>query len=414
MRILIGGQTYAPARNGQAVFTTHLAEGLARRGHQVHVVLPSEHLRPYTVEHHGVTVHHLWAIPLTAFHPHAFLSPAPGGPLRHLLGEIRPQVIHVQDHYSLGQALVRLAQERGIPRIGTNHFVPANLAPYFRGLNRLGALLEHMLWQWMLGVFNRLDLITAPSRTAATLLRLQGCQVPVVPLSCGVDCGRFRPDPDVDRGFWRRRYGLAPRRTVFLFVGRVDPEKRLDVLLSALTRLPREDLQLAIAGQGTDQERLQELARRWGLADRVRFLGFVPDREMPALLNSVDIFAMPSTAELLSIATLEAMACGRPVLAARALALPELVQHRINGRLFRPNDPDDAAAQMAWLTEHPEEWPRLSRAARTVAEAHCLEHTLQRYEALYHQLCAARPRGLSRAVTGPRPGPTHLDRAPRC
>lgn len=389
MRILIGGQTYLPAHNGQAVFTAQLAEGLARRGHTVHVVLPSEHLRSYIVRRNGVIVHYLWAIPLTAFHPNAFLSPFPSGPIQILLDRIRPHVIHIQDHYPLSHSLVRLAQAQGIPRMGTNHFVPANVAPYFLGLNRLGPVFERALWHWVLVVFNRLNLATAPSRTAADLLRAQGLRVPVEPVSCGVDCTRFRPDPTVDRAAWRRRYGLHPERTAFFFVGRVDPEKRLEVLIQALARLGRADIQVAIAGTGTDLERLRNLAQELGVADQVCFLGFVPDEHLPPLLNSVDVFAMPSTAELLSIATLEAMACGRPVLAARALALPELVTHGINGRLFHPDDVADAAAQMAWLADHPQAWPEMGRAARHTAEAHSLENTVTRYEALYTQIQAA-------------------------
>ena len=172
----------------------------------------------------------------------------------------------------------------------------------------------------------------------------------------------------------------------------MDAEKRLDVLLRALSELGREDVQLAIAGQGEALGELKRLASQLGQTDRVHFLGFVADEELPALLNSVDLFAMPSEAELLSIATLEAMAAGRPVLAARAQALPELVEPGRNGYLFRPGDPGDAARFMAELVDHPQRWAAMGQASQERAWQHSLENTVTRYEGLYQQLLTTVPR----------------------
>jgi glycosyltransferase involved in cell wall biosynthesis len=200
---------------------------------------------------------------------------------------------------------------------------------------------------------------------------------------------RFSPAPSIDRAAWRRRYGLDPERVVFLFVGRVDLEKRLDVLLRALKLLPREDVQLGIAGRGRYEQKLKELAEKLGLGDRVVFTGYIPAEDLPALLNSVDIFAMPSEAELQSIATLEAMATGRPILAADAQALPELVENGVNGYLFRAGSADDAARRMAQLIAERERWPAMGAASLQRAQAHSLANTIARYEELYAGLVRA-------------------------
>jgi len=174
-------------------------------------------------------------------------------------------------------------------------------------------------------------------------------------------------------------------------VGRVAGEKRLDVLLHALARLARDDIQLGIAGKGSATEGLKALAKHLKLAGRVQFTGPIPDADLPVLLNSSDVFVMPSHAELLSLATLEAMACGRPVLLANAMALPELVTDGVNGYLFKAGDPLDAARCMDLLANQSERWPAIGRAGLERASLHGLDRVVKQYEALYEELLPAAP-----------------------
>ena len=179
------------------------------------------------------------------------------------------------------------------------------------------------------------------------------------------------------------RYGLDTERITFLFVGRVDAEKRVDVLIRAVKKLQRPDIQLAVTGSGAALPTYQALAEELGVQDQVRFTGFVPDVDLPQLLNSVDIFAMPSEAELLSIASLEAMASARPLLLARSKALPELVMTGRNGYLFTAGDVDDAARCMELLANHPEQRRQMGAASLEQVQSHSLANVLKRYEELY-------------------------------
>jgi glycosyltransferase involved in cell wall biosynthesis len=395
MHIVIAGQTYYPASNGQAVFTTHLAEGLALAGHQVMAIVPSDGRQAHCRFSHGVQVQAVSSIPLAPVYPDVYFTLFPGRQVGRLLDEFRPDVVHIQDLYPSGRAVVGAARRRQIRTIGTNHFLPENIVHYLPAPAWSRPLLNRILWATMLEVYNRLDLATTPTETAARILRRQRIRVPVHPVSCGVDLNRFRPDPAVDRAGLRQRYGLDPARAVFLFVGRIDQEKRLDVLLKAVPRLARDDVQLGIVGRGRHTQALQALAGQLDLGDRAVFTGYVPAEDLPALLNSVDVFAMPSEAELQSIATLEAMACGRPILAANARALPELVENGVNGYLFRPGGPADAARRMVQLVEERDRWPAFGAASLARARVHSLGHTVQRYLELYRSLNpAARPVGV--------------------
>jgi glycosyltransferase involved in cell wall biosynthesis len=390
MRILIAGETYYPGSNGQAVFTIHLAEGLARAGNTVLAVVPYDHQSPRDEQLNGVQVHRRPTLDFSRFKPELFISNPWDASMTRLIQDFNPQVIHIQDHYPISRNALRIAQRLGIPTVGTNHFLPENLLPFvprFLPLKRSQVI--RILWWTMLSVYTHLDAVTTPTETAAGILRQQPIRVPVKAISCGVDTDHFYPRPQMDRAAVRARYGLDPDRPLFVYVGRLEGEKRLDVLVRAFAHMRHPEARLAIGGKGTQAGPLASLARHLGIADRVTFTGYIPHEDLPLLLNAADVFCMPSPEELQSIATLEAMASARPVLAANARALPELVQHGITGMLFTTNDAQSAAQAMDQLLDDPSAWVRMGQAGLARAQSHSLENTIRRYEDVYRAIIPA-------------------------
>ena len=383
MFILIVSSSYAPASNGQAVFSTNLAEGMTRRGHEVWLLTASDTGNPYQTERNGVHIQNVRALDFGFFHTESYAALLPDWEVRKFLEKYKPDIVHLQEHYPLAVSVMKAARRMRKKVIGTNHFMPENLAPYIPLLPKMKSLFNRTLWWWMEWTFNSLDVVTAPSETTVKIMCSQGVRGPILPISCGVNLDRFHPDPAVDRQALRMRYGLDPDKTLFLYVGRVVVEKRLDVLIRAIKMLGRQDIQLVISGKGTALAGYQALADELGVKDQVVFTGFIPASDLPALLNSVELFAMPSEAELLSIASLEAMASGLPLLAARSKALPELVTEGVNGYLFNPGDVVDASRWMALLADHPEHWARMGAASLEKVKPHGLENVLTRYEELY-------------------------------
>jgi glycosyltransferase involved in cell wall biosynthesis len=249
-----------------------------------------------------------------------------------------------------------------------------------------GKWTSDLLWKIVLGVYNQFDLVTAPSETAAAILRQQPIHIKVVAVSNGVQLERFKRDDSIKQAAIRRKYGLDAEKKIFLFVGRLEAEKRADLLIEALGLLGREDAQVAIVGIGTQFERLVQLTHEKKLEGKVKLLGYVPQEDLPLLLNSVDFFCMPSPHEGQSIATLEALACGLPVLAANARALPELVHNGENGYLFEAESAESLAECMKVLLEAPEDWARMGEASLRIAQGHGLERSVERYEELYEEV----------------------------
>jgi glycosyltransferase involved in cell wall biosynthesis len=382
MRIVIGTDTFSPDVNGASYFTQHLAAGLAARGHEVHVLCASTDRRSGgRARTDGVIEHRVPAL-RTPFHP-TFRVVVPAAARRgaeRVMAEVRPDVVHVQGHFSIGRALLRAARDGGVPVVATNHFMPENLLGY---LPWLPAAAERRLaaWAWrdVARVFDDADVVTTPTPIAAGLLAPHGLRPPVVPVSCGVQLDRFRPGVPA-AGRWR---GLPDKPTV-LFVGRLDAEKRIADLVDALALVRRDvDAQLVLVGTGGQRDALAARAAAAGVEGDVHFCGFVPDDELPEAYADCDVFAHAGVAELQSLATMEAMASGRPVVAADAVALPHLVRSGENGYRFPPGDVAAAAGQLrALLTDAPLR-ARMGSASLGIIARHSLDSSLERFEILY-------------------------------
>ncbi|MFI6577582.1 glycosyltransferase [Nocardiopsis sp. NPDC050513] len=393
VRILIGTDTYPPDVNGAAYFTARLARGLTERGVSVHVVCPSPEGRPYVVERDGVVEHRLRSMPSLA-HESVRLTVPVGtrGHLDRLLSRLRPDAVHVQNHFIVGRTLTHAARDHGVPVVATNHFMPENLFDYLHVPDTLRAHVARLAWWDLRAVLSGAEHVTTPTPAAARLLRDQGFTRTVEPVSCGIDLVRFSPfrGGAAERRRLRAGMGLPDRRTM-LFVGRLDEEKRIDDLIRAAARVP--DVQLALVGKGSCRRRLEELAAAEGAADRVRFLGFVSHADLPDVYRCADVFTIASIAELQSIATLEAMASGLPVVAADAMALPHLVEAGRNGYLFPPGDHEALALRVADVVADDGRRLRMGEHSRAMAARHRLEDSLERFERIYRDAARGVPAG---------------------
>jgi 1,2-diacylglycerol 3-alpha-glucosyltransferase len=382
LHILMAGQVYSDG-NGQGGFTLRLAENLASRGHRVAMLMPSDQMKSYSTTVNGVEVEKIAAVHMSIIHPAVYITPISAPRVKKIFEDFSPDIVHIQDHYFLSKAVAREARRRGIPMIGTNHFLPENMLPFLVKYPQLCDLAGRVLWAMMLGIFNKLNAATTPSHAGAEILRRQGIQVPVHAISNGIDTARFSFNPNIDREEIRRKYGLAHEKTIFLYVGRLDGEKRVDVLVEAASQLPQKNFQLAIVGRGLQGEALRRQVQRLGLKDDVIFLGYIPAEDLPSLYVSADVFVMPGSAELQSIATMEALACSTPVLAANARALPELVVHGVTGYLFEANNAADAAYWMEKFIAAPAQRTKMGQAGVLRLQSHSLANTVKSYEDCY-------------------------------
>jgi phosphatidylinositol alpha-1,6-mannosyltransferase len=210
---------------------------------------------------------------------------------------------------------------------------------------------------------------------ARSVLERLGCaalarDVRVVPL--GTTPEHFRPG--VDPRDVRARYGLDGGRWI-LTVARLEWHKGIDTVIKALpaVRAAHPGTRYAVAGVGDRGPHLEQLTRELGLADAVRFLGSVPDADLPALYNAADLYVGASRlhdllAEGFGISLVEASACGLAVVGGRSGGVPDAVRDGETGILVDPDDPHAVAAGINQLLGDGELRKRLGVAGRKAVE----------------------------------------------
>lgn len=269
-----------------------------------------------------------------------------------LIRRYRPDAVHAHWIVPQGLALAWVLTGRGAPRphaICTAHGsdVLALRGGAWRTLRR-----------WVAG---RLDRVVAVSPALAKCLAAEGCPAEKLAVaSMGADLdGRFRADD-------------TPRDDAeVVYVGRLVAGKGLEVMIEAMPAVlaAYPQVRATIIGGGPEQARLEALAAKLGLGDKIRFCGMRPQHELPEHYRRATLLVQPSRAEGFGLSVIEAMGCGCPVVASDIPALRELVRHNETGCLFAPGSSDGLALEIRRLLGDPVLRGRLAENARALATA---------------------------------------------
>ena len=202
-----------------------------------------------------------------------------------------------------------------------------------------------------------------------------GQRLRIVPL--GTDPDRFRPGLDV--AALRARFALPDGGARWLLtVARLEPHKGVDTVIAALPAIVAQapDVRYAVAGSGPERERLEKLAHKIGVADRVQFLGEVGDADLPALYNLASVYVGASRraerigVEGFGISLVEASACGLPVVAGNSGGIPDAVRDGETGFLVPPEDTAAVSGVVCRLLGDAALARRIGAAGRAAVERH--------------------------------------------
>jgi glycosyltransferase involved in cell wall biosynthesis len=202
-----------------------------------------------------------------------------------------------------------------------------------------------------------------------------------------VDLTRFAPAPKDPRLL--RALGVTGDDIIVLHASKMVPRKRpLDIVAAAAETVRRgARMRYIVAGEGAESHHMEEACDRLRVADHFRFLGWVPYERMPSLFNLADIVVHPSEGEGLARVYLEAMACGRLLVASDIPAAREVVRHMETGLLFRKGDVGQLTAALL-ASQDAEVRATLGRAARESVEAHSLQAVTDRYVRVFRRVIA--------------------------
>lgn len=388
MKILIAADLHWPTINGVATFSRSLAKGLSARGHEVLVIAPSQTGKSYEEYDGNYLIKRTRSVPFP-FYQNFRISLTPQIEIRRIVKEFQPDVIHLQMALAIGYATRTYGLKYNIPIVATNHAMPENLVDNLRLLAPLSRPIAYMMTEYGARFHSKADFVTLPTQAAIDIFNGEDrVSVPVEPVSNGIDLSRFTvssPDPAIYKEF-----NLPKDKQIVSYIGRVDAEKHVGVLLKAYAQIMDDTNHLLVVGAGTDIERLKELARSLGIAEQATFTGRVSDEAIVQLHKVGDVFCMPSPVELQCISLLEAMASGKPAVAVDAGAVGELCQDNVNGFLCPKDDDTAIASSLRKILDDDKLRSRFSTKSRKIAATHDIEYTLNRFEAIYNQVIAAK------------------------
>lgn len=422
MKIAIATAVYYPMINGVAVFSHNLATGLVARGHEVMVLCPSQTCKAHVEMQDGVKVVYLKAQELKLYpdqihkpkkktrltvggwqlkigYNHGFrIAMFPGKAVEAALNEFQPDVVHVQVQDLIGQAAVRWARQNNTPVVSTEHNQPEVLVRPLGVPKALARPIEAALSAYFVHRQNLSDFATMPTQDAIkNLIMAQGKEfkVPVAAVSNGVDLSNFKPGKAPAEIY--KKYDLDSKARTVLYVGRVDPEKRVDLVLETYARMAQRDnrrlpadeeqrkisTQLVIMGDGVAKAKLQQQAKQLGIEQEAHFLGRVVPPELYELYKMGDVFATASEIETQGIVLIEAAATGLPLIAVDKGAVREVCQDGKNGFLCRPGDVEQMSEAMAKILGDAKLRKKFSENSLKIAADHDFEHTLEQFENIY-------------------------------
>lgn len=384
MRVVIASDLHSPTINGIATFGHNLAQGLAAAGHEVVVIAPSPTGKPYEEMDGNHRVVRMPAL-VFPFYQNLRISIVPTRRVRDLLTEFQPDILHVQTPLGIGLAAVSAAKQYQFPVVATNHSMSENFIDNLRLLKPLGRLIDKLLRDYGEWFHAKALHVTLPTQAAIDMLRPSDFRKPTTPISNGIDLSRFSPG-DEPEGL-RERFGIPTDTPIVLYVGRLDIEKHLPVLIEAATIMrDAARFHLVLVGMGIDREHLEQLAAKAGIRDMVTFTGRIEEEDKTGFFRMANVFAMPSPAELQSISTLEAMATGLPVVAVNAGALPELCHDGENGLRFERDDAKGMSDALLRLLGDDELARRMGAASKQIAGRHDLRETISKFVSLYQEV----------------------------
>lgn len=321
LRIALFSGNYNYVRDGANQALNRLVGYLLRQGASVRVYSPTVDEPAFAPTGDLVSVPSVAIPSRPEYRIPVYLS----GAVRRDLEAFNPNIVHISSPDRVARKAVKWAQSRDLPVLCSVH---TRFETYMRYYNL--SFMEPVIEAWIRRLYRKCDALVAPSESFAQVLRQQRMNYDIDIWSRGVDRDVF--DPSRRDMNWRRGLGISDDVPVIGFLGRLVMEKGLDVFSDTIDHLKRRHVphQVVVIGDGP--------ARLW-FESRIpdaKFVGFQVGTDLGRAVASMDMFFNPSVTEAFGNVTLESMASGLPVVAAKATGSQSLVEDKVSGRLITP------------------------------------------------------------------------------
>ena len=306
--------------------------------------------------------------------PYPFSIPSLVWFLKHKIIELNPDIVHAQGSfapYSTAAALVR----NKYPTLLTMHGISAKELKFHKGINFIFILFIHKP--------NEKYVVSKISNIIAVSLHVKNVisdmtQSQIYVIQNGID--------------FEDIHNVQPHKSIeypsILFVGGLSKVKGIDTLLNAVPIIRKKILNLClyIAGSGPEENKLKELVKELNIEENVNFLGYVSEIEKYSYYKSADVCVFPSIYEPFGIVLLEAMACGKPVVASNVGGIPFVVEEGKTGLLFESGNVEDLADKIMTILKNEKLREKMGEAGRERAKEFTWDKIAERTVEVYKEI----------------------------
>jgi glycosyltransferase involved in cell wall biosynthesis len=382
MRIAIVSDFQQSLLSGVVDALDALLPALAARGHEVRYYVPASPEASSVAALPGCTVRAFPSFGFPGMPDYRIVWP---GGMRADMKAFHPDIVHVQTVGILGFCALRAGRKAGATFVGTNHVTRPE---QYMGHFGLGSFVKKPVYAYFTWYYRHCRAVTVPSASVITDYGWkERDDWKLIPLSNPIDTRLFRPLPD--RPAMKRKLGLGEH--VVLNFGRIGPEKKISETLKAFRLVldAQPDAQLLVVGEGGGKEDLMTEAKTLGIDGRTRFTGAIRGEPLVEVINASDVYVITSPGESQSLTTLQAMACGIPVVGVNAGAVPGVVGEA--GIIIEPGDVKGLADAVMRLLLDPSQRAALGRKGVERLVPLSPASIAEQLEGMYQQALARKP-----------------------
>lgn len=375
MNILIMTNTYLPLVGGVERSIENFSNEFQKLGHNVLIVCPQIHNMPN--EKGVIRIPAIQNFNGTEF---PISLPIPNY-VNTIIKNYKPEIIHANHPFMMGDSALRLAAKFDIPIVYTFHSFFEHYTHYIPGnIERFKSFIIHL----STGFANLCDRVFSPSTGVASELRRRGVHVPIDIVPSGVNLNIFMTG---DGNNFRKKYNIPMDAFLIGFVSRLAIEKNLDFLSKVICRYLsiNPNSYFVIVGKGPLELVLKEFFFKHCDEKRVIFTGKLENEALSNAYHAMDVFAFASISETQGLVLIEALTSGVPVIALQSLGINDVIKDYKNGRLIKNNSYDDFCKGLDWFSKLSYfQKILISSAAKTSAKnfssEHCALRAIKGYE----------------------------------
>ncbi len=389
MRIFYSLEAFYPHLSGVTIVTDRIASYFAKQGNETFIITSSDKGN-FLIEQgsKGYTIIRLKSYP-SVVRKKIRISPFPQIATFKLFKKFKPDIIHLQDPVFISEALSKEALKRKIPVIATQHSSLAFPLSYLGLPEVVSAWAGKILATTLSHFYNKhCRLIITPSNFIKNEVLNWGVKIPVEVVSNGIDLRIFKKGK-VSLEFLQKYYlqDFISKPVVF-YSGRIDKDKNLEVLIKAIPLVLKEkEVNFLFLGDGDIKNDLKRVVKSMNIEEHLRFIGPLQptDSNLPQFYQLSSLFVIPSFIEGQSLATMEAMASGLPIVAANGGALKELVFDNENGFLVNPFSEKEFAEKILAVLSDEKLKKRMSQKSLELIKSHDISNTFKKLEEIYQR-----------------------------